>query len=207
MIALSAYSKPISLAQARIDLPSEEFRQRLRRHLLDHPSLTLAQVAQQLGLKRQRISQMVGRLNRPNASSPLFMRMAPKTAPKTEQARLKLPDLTQLVARGESAERAAQKLGISLVQAYKLGFRSKLCRPPHGDPRRTGCACWRCRKTTGAILQRGPKADMPQRLEIEDWLAWSDPQDGSRLTQREIARLVGISQAAVSRISRSEYAY
>jgi predicted XRE-type DNA-binding protein len=204
MSTIPAYPKPISLAQARIDLPPEEFRTRLRSHLLSNPSLTLAQVAQQLGLKRQRISQMVGRLNRPNASSPLFMRLAPKT----ERARLKLPELTQRVARGESAKRAAQKLGISLAQAYKLGFRSKLCRPPHGTATRAQhCRCWRCRRTQGVAIQRGPKINTPQRMAIEDWLAWSDPQDGRTLTQQEIARLVGSSQGAVSRISRSEYAY
>ena len=204
MVSIPAYPVPLSLAQARVDLPPEEFRTRLRSHLLNHPNITLQQVATQLGLKRQRVFQIVGKLNRPNASSPLFMHLAPKA----EHARLKLDELKQYVARGESAERAAQKLGISLVQAYKLGFRSRAVHLAHGTATRAQyCCCWRCRKAIHKVIPRGPKVNTPQRLAIEDWLAWSDPQDNSRLTQQEIAQLVGISQAAVSRISRGEYAY
>src|ERR1700677_3083403 len=120
---IPAYPKPLSISQARADLPPEEFRARLRSHLLNHPGLTLAQIARELKTSRQYISQCVGRLNRPDCTSPLFMRLAPKT----QQAKQKLPELEALVAKGFSAERAAAQLQISLPVAIKLGFRSKQC--------------------------------------------------------------------------------
>ena len=197
---IPAYPKPLSISQARQDLPPEEFRQRLRSHLKSNPGLTLAQIGRQLNISRQAVHQITGRLSRPNCTSPLFMPLAPKT----EEAKRRLPELKRLVAQGMSAERASGQLGISLFQAYQLGFRSKAVRLPHG--KRQDCGCWRCRRSVGAALSRRPKVDALQRMAIEDWLAWSDPQDGSRLTQAEIAKLVGISQGAVSRILRSGYA-
>lgn len=204
MVSIPAYPVPLSLAQARVDLPPEEFRTRLRSYLLDHPNITLQQVARQLNVSRQAVFQIVGRLNRPDCTSPLFMRLAPKM----QQAKEKLPELTQLVAQGLSAERAAAQLGISLPQAYQSGFRTRSIRSAHGTPARARhCHCGRCRRSTGSITSRGRRVNTPQRLAIEDWLAWSDPQDGSRLTQQEIAQLVGISQGAVSRISRAAHAH
>jgi hypothetical protein len=121
-------------------------------------------------------------------------------SPKTEEAKQKLPQLKAMVARGDSAEQAAAKLGISLNRAYNLGFRSKSIRPPHG-PRRTGCNCARCRKAHGVAVPRN-RMNEAKRVQILDWCAWTDPQDGRFLTQQEIARLASVSQMTVSRIAR-----
>jgi predicted transcriptional regulator len=194
---IPAYPKPLSISQARASLPPEEFRTRLRSHLKSNPNITLAQVAQQLGVTRQCVSQLVGKLNRPDVASPLFMRLSPKT----EEARRKLTQLTTLVAQGLSAERAAAKLGISLNQAYCLGFKAKVCRVPHGDKRKE-CSCFRCRRVKGLVKTSRIRLTAVQRLEVEDWLSWSDPQDGSRLSHEVIARLVGVAQRPVSWIAR-----
>jgi hypothetical protein len=114
---IPAYPKPLSISQARVDLPPEEFRLRLRRHLQDHPHITLHQVAQQLNVTRQRINILVGKLNRPTCAHP------DRPAPKREAAKLKLADLRARVAGGEPAEAAAAALGISLPMAMRLGFR------------------------------------------------------------------------------------
>jgi predicted XRE-type DNA-binding protein len=192
---IPAYSQPLSIAQARADLPPEQFRQRLRDHLKANPGLTLAQVAHQLKVSRQYVSQLVGKLNRPNAASPLFFRMAPKT----EQARQKLPEMRARVARGDSAEQAAAKLGISVNRAYYLGFRSKTIRKQHGS--RSNCACWRCRKAHGLVIPR-MRINEKFRAEIMDLLVWSDPFTAEELTQSEVARLLGTNQSAVSRVAR-----
>ena len=190
---IPAYPQPLSISQARHDLPPEEFRQRLRSHLKANPGLTLAQVARQLNISRQAVHQITGKLNRPNASSPLFFR----TAPKTEQAKQKLPELNSMVARGDSAEQAAAKLGISINRAYALGFRSKTIRKPHGQ-NRTGCNCTRCRKAHGLAIPRN-RIDSTMQAQILDWAAWSEPFTGEGLAQGEIARLLGVSQMTVSR--------
>ena len=200
---IPAYPKPLSISQARVDLPPEEFRLRLRRHLQDHPHITLHQVAQQLNVTRQRINILVGKLNRPTCAHP--DRPAPKReAPKREAAKLKLADLRARVAGGEPAEAAAAALGISLHMAMRLGFRSREARPPHGSQGklRGGCGCWRCRRAGGIALPRGPKTGLARRAAVEDWLAWTDPDDGTTLTQAEVGRLVGVGQGAVSRIAR-----
>jgi DNA-binding CsgD family transcriptional regulator len=155
----------------------------------------LAQVARQLDISRQAVHQITGKLNRPNAASPLFFR----TAPKTEQARQKLLELNSMVARGDSAERAAVKLGISINQAYVLGFKSKDARTPHGQ-NRTGCNCARCRKAHGLAIPRN-RVNPTIQSQILDWCAWSEPFTGEGLAQGEIARLAGVSQMTVSRIA------
>jgi DNA-binding CsgD family transcriptional regulator len=191
---IPAYPKPLSISQARSTLPPEEFRTRLRDHLKSNPGLTLAQVARQLNISRQAVHQITGKLNRPNAASPLFFR----TAPKTEQAKLKLPELNSMVARGDSAEQAAAKLGISINRAYALGFRSRTIRKPHGS--RSGCNCARRRKAHGLAIPR-TRIDATMQAQILDWCAWSDPLTGEGLAQGEIARLAGVSQMTVSRIA------
>jgi predicted XRE-type DNA-binding protein len=45
-----------------------------------------------------------------------------------------------------------------------------------------------------------------QRAEALDWLAWTDPDDGRGLSQAKIGAVVGIGQAAVSRLARLEKA-
>jgi hypothetical protein len=198
---IPAHPRPISIQQARVDLPPEQFRLRLRSHLLKNPGLTLAQVARELKASRQYVSQLVGKLNRPNCASPLFMRLAPKT----EVARRRLPELTQLVSQGHSAEAAAAQLGISLGQAYKLGFRSRPLRPqPHGGERKD-CFCWRCRRAQGIARPRGPRTGPATKAQVLDWLAYRDPYDGEALSQATVGRLCGISQGAVSRIARGAF--
>lgn len=185
-----------SISRARDTLEPEEFRQRLRKHLQDHPNLTLQQVATILGLTRQRVSQFVGPLGRLNCAQPN------RPAPKRDRAKAKMAELELRVLGGESASAAAATLGVSLNQAAQLGFRSRqIRRSPHGTKARAAscCSCWRCRRASGAILPRGPKIDPTQVL---DWCAWVDPDDGRALTQQEVARLCGVVQPVVSRITK-----
>jgi hypothetical protein len=199
-VSIPAYPRPLSLSDARAALPPEEFRQRLRQHLLDHPDLTLRDVARELGVTRQRAGALVGRLDRPTCAQP-----GPRPAPKREQAARGLAELAERVRVGDSAEQAARELDLSLPAAMKLGFRTKAVRPPHGTQARVeaGCPCWRCRRAAGVALPRGPRASAEQRAAVENWLAWVDPETGRGLSQTEIGRLVGIGQGAVSRIARA----
>jgi predicted transcriptional regulator len=194
------YRQSISLAQARNDLPPEEFRYRLRRHLLDHPSLTLAQVAKNLKVTRQCVSQMAGKLNRPTCAT------TNRPSPRLDQARQKILELELRVLAGESASSAAHQLGISINQVYKSGFRTRDIRSPHGSQARltAGCRCWRCRQAAGLTLPRGPRTGPIRKAQVLDFLAWRDPDTGEGLRQVDIARLSGVGQAAVSRISRLE---
>jgi hypothetical protein len=114
-------------------------------------------------------------------------------------------DLRARVAAGESAESAAQVLKISLPMAMQLGFRAKDVRPAHGTKARwqMGCNCWRCRRVAGVAVPRARKVSAKQRATALDWFAWVDPDDGRRLSQAEIGKMVGIGQMAVSRISRA----
>jgi plasmid maintenance system antidote protein VapI len=197
---IPGYHQSISLARARNDLPPELFRYRLRRHLLDHPDLTLAQVAKQLNLTRQRISIMVGKLNRPTCAT------TNRPSPGLDQARQKLLELELRVLAGESASSAAHQLGISINQVYKSGFRTRDIRSPHGSQARltAGCRCWRCRQAAGLTLSRGPRTGPIRKAAVLDWSAWVDPDDKGRvLTQVEIARLVDVGRGAVSRIIRA----
>jgi hypothetical protein len=189
---------PISFAQARIDLPPEVFRDRLRRHLLDYPGLTLAQVGRELGVTRQRVGLLVGRLNRPSCAQPSG---PARPAPKKQAALRRMAELSTRVQAGESAESAAAALGVSLAMAAKLGFRTRAVRPPHGRGR-VGCECWRCRAAGGRIRRRGRRAaelDPAQAVLVADWLAWVDPDSGAGLPLAEVARLVGVGVGAVGR--------
>ena len=174
-------------------LPPEEFRTRLRKHLIDHPGLTLAQVAKELETSRQYVGALVGRLNRPR-----------HFAVKQEQAKQKMVELRTRVAGGESAEHAAEGLGISLAAARKLGLRVKSIRPAHGSLERgaLGCSCWRCRRAAGVAVSRA-RLDTTQKAAVLDLLAYNDPDTGEVLTQKQIAGLLGTNQNTVSRISRS----
>jgi hypothetical protein len=189
------HHQSISLPQARLDLPPELFRSRLRRHLLEHPGLTLAQVAAQLNVSRQRVSLMVGRLNRPNCAT------GKRPAPKLAQAKKKVSALIKRVQAGETATQAAAALNLSLPQVYRLGFRTHLVRPPHGRGRQD-CNCWRCRRSSGVVVPRGTKMGPMQRAQAEDWLAWTDPDTNEPLTQAAIGKLTGMRQSAVSRIAK-----
>jgi predicted XRE-type DNA-binding protein len=187
-----------SLAQSRAVLPPAEFRDRLRCYLLDHPELTLAQAAIELGVTRHRVSLMVGKLNRPNCAQ------GPRPAPETEKARRRIPALIERVANGETAKHAAQGLGISLAQSYQLGFRAKLVHPLHGTKVRAAkCNCWRCRRVAGIALPRGPRTGAARQAAVLDWLAWADPDTGEGLRQAEIGKLTGVGQGLVSRIARA----
>ena len=192
---------PISLAQARVDLPPEEFRRRLRAHLEAHPGLTLAQVGRELHVTRQCVSHIVGRLNRPNCTALPGRR----PAPKREAAKQRMAELKQRVAQGETAESAAFALQISLNQARVLGFKVYGVRSAHGTAARVqaGCDCWRCRKASGAALPRGPRSGAIRRAQVEDWLAYRDPDTNEALTQARIGKLVGVAQPRVSRIARA----
>jgi predicted transcriptional regulator len=189
--------QPLSLSDARAALPPEEFRQLLRQHLIDHPDLTLRDVAQELGVTRQRVGMMVGKLDRPTCAE------VDRPAPKKEAAALGMAELRARVAAGESAERATSELGLSLSMAMHLGFRAKEVRPPHGtlEKARTGCGCWRCRRAAGLALPRAGRVGERERATVLDWLAWVNPETGRGLSQTEIGRLVGIGQGAVSRIA------
>ena len=199
ILLLPAYPYPIPLAQARHDLPGPEFRARLREAMLATPQITLSQVAAQLGVTRQAVNQLVGKLDRPSCASPN------RPAPKLEQARRRLEELVERVRAGESADHAAADLGISLAQAMRLGFRSKAVRPAHGTQARLahGCDCWRCRRAAGRARPRGRRVDLRQQAEVLDWLAYRDPDDETALTQAEVGRLVGVGQPVVSRIARA----
>lgn len=187
------------LVEMRATRPPDQFRTMLRQTMVKRPDITLHQVAQALGITRQAVAQMVGRLGRPTCARPN------RPAPKREQAALHLKELARRVAAGESSERAAEALGISLAAAIKLGFRAKVARPPHGtwERARTGCNCWPCRRVAGVALPRGKKADAQTRATVLDWLAYQDPDTGAALTQTEIGKLAGVGQGAVSRIARA----
>jgi hypothetical protein len=182
-----------SLVTARDLLSPADFRLRLRRTLLSNPSLTLKQVAQALGVTRQCVGAIVGKLNRPTG----------KPAIKREQARSKLTELRTRVAAGESAEHAAKELGISLGQAMTLGFRAHGIKPAHGSGNRAACRCWRCRRAAGIAVPRGPRLSDVHKAQVLDLLAWRDPDSGEGLSQRRIGEMVGAGQAAISRIARA----
>jgi hypothetical protein len=57
-----------TLPTARDLLSIQDFRLRLRRTLLDCPTLTLKQVAQALGVTRQYVGALVGSLGRPTCA-------------------------------------------------------------------------------------------------------------------------------------------
>ena len=113
----------LSIPEARAQLAPADFRLALRRTLLDNPALKLQEVATQLGVSRQAVGAMVGRLDRPTCAHPN------RPAPKREAAKMKLADLSKRVAAGESPRAAADGLGISLAAAAKLGWRAKDVRP------------------------------------------------------------------------------
>jgi hypothetical protein len=200
-VLIPAQPRPMSLAVARLTLPASEFRRQLRAVMLADPRLTLRAVAADLGVTRQRVGGLVGKLDRLSCSDAHY----PKPAPKRKAAKAALAELERRVRAGESAERAAGELGISLGQAMRLGFRSRAARPPHGtwERAKAGCDCWRCRRVAGVALPRGPRTGPARQQEVLDWLAWRDPDDGTALTQREIGRLVGVRQPMVSRIARA----
>lgn len=197
---LSMSSQPtprlIPLAEARLSLSPQEFRLKLRKVLLANPRITLKQIAKALNVTRQRVSLLVGRLDRPNCAPP-----GPRPAPKRDQAQAKMAELWERVSNGESAESAASNLGISLNQARQLGFKVHGVRPAHGKGRQD-CNCWRCRKAAGVALPRGPKSGPVRRAQVEDWLAYRDPDTDQPLRQVDIARMAGVGQGMVSRISR-----
>jgi hypothetical protein len=198
------------LPKARATLPPSEFRNQLRGYMLDHPGVTLRRVAETLDVTRQRASIMVGPLNRSNCCR------TDRLAPERERAAACLTELRARVAAGESAGPVARELGISLSMAMRLGFRVKEVRPPHGTWERArekigvdgevvqlGCNCWRCRRVAGLVVPRGPRTTVAQKAEIEDWLAWVDPETGRGLSQVEIGKLARVGQMAVSRVARA----
>jgi predicted transcriptional regulator len=188
---------PIPLSLARATLSSEEFRARLRAALVSTPQITLSHVASQLGVTRQAVSQLVGRLNRPPCAR------AGKPAPKLEQARAALPELTRMVKKGIAADVAVDLLGISLNQVMRLGFRAKAFKPLHGSAVKAMlCNCWRCRRGTGAAKSRAPRMGAKARAEVLDWCAWRDPDSDEGLSQAKIGALCGVGQGAVSRVVR-----
>lgn len=202
---MSSQPQPLSLSQVRDALPPANFRSRLRKYLIDHPNLTLNQVASIIGVSRQRVSFLVGPLGRPNCARP-----GPRQAPKLEQAQRQLKQLEARVRSGESASAAVAELGISLSQAARAGFRVKSVRPSHGMPERAAggdawapCGCWRCRRAAGIARPRGRRADGCMRAEILDWLAWCDPDTGEKLSQMRVGELSGVGQSAVSRVARA----
>jgi len=197
-----------ALPLARRSLTVADFRHRLRQAMLAQPSLTLAKVASSLGVTRQRVALMVGRLDRPNCATPN------RPAPKRDAAARGFVQLVEKVRAGESAEAAAADLGISLGMAMRLGFRAKKFHPPHGTRERAAgggsgssprppCRCWRCRRAVGIALPRGRRADEVVRARVLDWLAYNDPDTGEGLRQIEIGKLAGVGQAVVSRIARA----
>ena len=130
------------LRRIRAAMPPVQFHQSLRKVMLDHPALTLQQVATALDLTRSRVGKMVGALDRPAGL---------KSAPKQGTAAERLAELSAKVQAGEPTTKACVELGIASRTAYHLGFRVKAIRPPHGSEAkwRTGCQCWRCRKASG----------------------------------------------------------
>ena len=186
------------IKSARQAMPPAEFRENLRTLLLDHPNLSLKDVASALNISKQRVHLLVGRLNRPTCATNLN-----RPAPRTEQARRLLPELKKRVAMGETAEAVAEQLQISLNQARQIGFLVSHERPAHGTKERAKrCHCWKCRKCLGIVLQRGPKSGPAKRVEVLDWIAWSDPDSDEKLSQVKIARLCQIGQGSVSRIAK-----
>ena len=95
----------LSIPEARAQLAPADFRLALRRTLLDNPALKLQEVATQLGVSRQAVGAMVGRLDRPTCAHPN------RPAPKREAAKMKLADLSKRVAAGESPRAAAMASG------------------------------------------------------------------------------------------------
>jgi predicted XRE-type DNA-binding protein len=55
----------------------------------------------------------------------------------------------------------------------------------------------------GLRTGRGPRTSAAQKAAVEDWLAYTDPDDNKGLSQAKVAGLVGVGQAAVSRIARA----
>ena len=188
-----------SLIAERDALSPIGFRWRLREHLLTNPQITIQQVASSLGVTRQRVSWLVGPLGRPACCAP-----GPRSAPRREQAAARLADLRQRVAEGESADSAAKGLGISLAEAWRLGFRAKEARPVHGtwERAKVGCNCWKCRRVAGVAQPRSPRMTPSQIVGVHDWLAWSCPDSGVGLSQVAIGKLAGVGQGAVSRAAR-----
>ena len=197
------------LEPARLTLSPPEFRAHLRHYLLEHPHVTLRRVADSLGVSRQKVGWMAGRLRRPSCCLP-----GPRLALERAKAASCLSELRARVAAGESASAVAKELGFSLWIAAALGFRAKEVRPPHGtwerarggggsESPRPPCNCWRCRRVAGVAVPRGPRTTAAQRAQIIDWLAWVDPDDGRGLSQAVVGELVGVGQMAVSRVAQA----
>ena len=199
------------LEPARLTLSPPEFRAHLRHYLLEHPHVTLRRVADSLGVSRQKVGWMAGRLHRPSCCLP-----GPRSAPERAKAEACLIELRARVAAGESASAVAKELGFSLSAAAALGFRAKAVKPLHGTWERArekigvdgevvqlGCSCWRCRMVAGLAVPRGPRITAAQKAQIIDWLVWVDPDDGRGLSQAVIGGLVGVGQMAVSRVAQA----
>ena len=191
------------LLQARSTTPPAQFQRQLRQIMLDRPDLTLRSVADSLGLTRQRVSAMVGPLGRPNCAT-----RPNRPAPMRVAAQQRLKEFTKRVAKGQLVAQAAAALGISPNAAWKLGFRARTIRPPHGTAARAAlnCNCWRCRRAAGVTRSYHKTSSAQQtarQAQIVDWLAWTDPDDGSHLTQDQIGRLAGVRQCVVSRVKRA----
>jgi hypothetical protein len=97
-----------------------------------------------------------------------------------DEARDRMEELVRRVRAGESAAGAATRLGISLAQARRLGFKVSSVRPGPGSEHR----------------------GLGRRAEVVDLLAWVDPDTGEELRQREVARLAGVAQQTVSKIAK-----
>lgn len=196
---MSSQSSP-TLLDLKGSLPPPVFRARLRQTLLARPDLKLKQVAHALGVTRQAVGQMVGRLDRSPCAG--FNR----AAPKREKAAKALAELEKRVSTGVSLTQATQDLGISRSQVMRLGFRVKAVRPTHGTAARAaqGCNCWRCRRVAGITVPRGTRQSSARRTtQVLDWLAWTDPDTGEPLAQARVGYLTGMRQSAVSRIARA----
>ena len=200
--APSSAATPIhlrDLLHLRQTLPPPDFRLALRCYLLDHPQVRLQRVADELGITRQRVGWLAGRLRRPNCCP-----AGPRSALEMEKAAAGLAELTRRVAAGEPATRVAAELDLSLSQAARLGFRAKAVKPLHGEWERVrlGCGCWRCRRVAGVAVPRGPRITAEQQAAVLDWCAWVDPDSGEGLSRREVGRLVGVGPRAVDRVAR-----
>src|ERR1700722_3636970 len=191
-ILIPAYPQPIPVSVARAALSPAEFKVKLREAMVSQPTLTLHQVATALGVSRQAVSHIVGRLGKAHPS------------PKKDRARSRLLELELRVSQGEAAEHAAQALGISLNAAIKLGFRAHGIKPMHGATARAKtCPCWRCRRAAGIAQPRSPRLGDRKKAQVLDWCAWRDPDEGTALSQQRIGRLCGVGQGAVSRIAKA----